>query len=573
MSNTAKTADYQTLPLSVIDESPTNPRRTFEPEKLKELADSIRAHGLIQPITVRPVGDRYEIVAGARRFRATQIAEQETVFAIVRDLTDHQALEVQLIENAQRQDVHPYEEAAGYERVLQLPGYDTTAVAIKTGKSLSHIYARLALLQLIPEIAEAFQHDRITASHANLLARLPEHHQKEAFKQCWRTDYMDKEPHLRPAKHLSSWIQSNLYLPLGDAPFATDDPLLNAEAGACTTCPRRSGYNTQLFADVEGDQCLDAPCYQSKIDAHINRELAAQPQLVQIETGWRNANDRRPGAITNLQWRQITTPDNPDAEPPCEYTRTGIIVFGRGVGKSLTVCIGQNCPVHDPKYADFRATNPLPVMEPIAEEETEEEKAEREAEYERRQAEFRAEVQREEAARQEEEDKRQQEYVAAQERQERLQKKREATYQHIIQVAPDHLNAAQLRVLLRALASISPYTFAVDWNNRFSPDPDNDSRSVPEIIRSAVDALTDEKLSGFAVKLALCGHRRIPKDADVDILAEAAAVFLPKDNRNARTPTSKRVKTTKKATVTKPAGKTGSRTHTSAKSKPKTTKP
>jgi hypothetical protein len=97
-------------------------------------------------------------------------------------------------------DVHPYEEAQGFQRLLDLPGYDVATLVEKSGKSASHIYARLSLLQLIPEVAEAFTQERITASHANLIARLPQESQAEAFEQCWRKDWQDSEPHLLPAK-------------------------------------------------------------------------------------------------------------------------------------------------------------------------------------------------------------------------------------------------------------------------------------------------------------------------------------------------------------------------------------
>jgi ParB family transcriptional regulator, chromosome partitioning protein len=110
--------------------------------------------------------------------------------------------------------------------LLDLPGYDVAALAEKSGKSTSHIYARLSLLQLIPEVAEAFTQERITASHANLIARLPQESQAEAFEQCWRKDWQDSEPHLLPAKHVSAWIQNNLYLSLADAPFDREDPRL-----------------------------------------------------------------------------------------------------------------------------------------------------------------------------------------------------------------------------------------------------------------------------------------------------------------------------------------------------------
>jgi ParB family transcriptional regulator, chromosome partitioning protein len=157
--------------------------------------------------------------------------------------------------DSQRVDVHPYQEAQGFQRLLDLPGYDVAALVEKSGKSASHIYARLSLLQLIPTVAEAFVQERITASHANLIARLPQEHQADAFEQSWRKDWQDSEAHLLPAKHLAAWIQANLYLALAEAPFDREDTTLNPAAGACVTCPRRSGYNTSLFADVQGDQC------------------------------------------------------------------------------------------------------------------------------------------------------------------------------------------------------------------------------------------------------------------------------------------------------------------------------
>ena len=116
-----------------------------------------------------------------------------------------EVLEWHLVENSQRVDVHPYEESQGFQRLLDLPGYDVTTLVDKGGKSASHIYARLSVLQLIPAIAEAFTQERITASHANLLARLPQGSRAQAFEQCWRKDWQDTEPHLLPAKHIAAW--------------------------------------------------------------------------------------------------------------------------------------------------------------------------------------------------------------------------------------------------------------------------------------------------------------------------------------------------------------------------------
>ena len=174
---------FQYLAIDQIHESTTNPRRTFDEAKLCELAESIKHNGLIQPITVRPNNQGFEIVAGARRYRAAQLAELFSVPARIVEIDDAKALEWQLVENSQRVDVHPYEEAQGFQRLLDIPGYDVATLVEKSGKSASHVYARLSLLQLIPTVVEAVTQERITASHANLIARLPQESQAEAFEQ------------------------------------------------------------------------------------------------------------------------------------------------------------------------------------------------------------------------------------------------------------------------------------------------------------------------------------------------------------------------------------------------------
>ena len=555
---TAVDSGYKTLPLTMLEESSTNPRRTFEPTKLVELAHSLSTHGLIQPITVRPKGELFEIVAGARRFRAAQIAELPEVPVRILELTDQQTLEVQIIENSQRQDVHPYEEAAGYKRLLDLPGYSVDTLVQKTGRSQSHIYARVTLLELIPEIATAFQEERITASHANLIARLPATRQAEAFEECWRKDYHDTEPHLLPAKNVAAWIQANLYLPLAAAPFNREDPSLYPVAGPCTICPRRSGHNTSLFCDVQGDQCLDGSCYQTKVANHIDREIAARPDLVQIEEGYRKPTEHRQEAVRRGHYRELVTQiENPDAEPvaACESERPALIIYGQHIGTFLTVCTDFHCPVHDPRFAQERAARPIPVMRRPTEDESEEQTAARKADYEMRQAAYRAEEERLEAARQEEQARREKEYEAEQERKAKQKKKRLATFHSILQNAPPVFEAVQLRALLRALINMDPYTFADDLAVEFNGDDENDQRCAEEVLLTVIDGLADTKLTGFALHLALAGHRSIPKDGEIDFLADAAAVFLPKDKpaaaKKANRPTKTPAKAAKTTTTTK----------------------
>jgi len=547
---------FQFLAIDQIHESTTNPRRTFDEAKLCELAESIKHNGLIQPITVRPNNNGFEIVAGARRYRAAQLAELFSVPARIVEIDDAKALEWQLVENSQRVDVHPYEEAQGFQRLLDLPGYDVAALVEKSGKSASHVYARLSLLQLIPTVAEAFTQERITASHANLIARLPQESQAEAFEQCWRKDWQDKEPHLLPAKHLAAWIQANLYLSLADAPFDREDPTLNPTAGACVTCPRRSGHNTSLFCDVQGDQCLDSTCYHGKVEAFLDREIAAHPGLVQIENGWRNPKEQRPGAVQRGHVREIpTVTDNPDAEPmmPCAAAKAAIVVYGKQLGRKLTVCTAKDCPVHDPEAAADADANPAPTMAPAPEAETEEEAAERQAEFERQRAEYEEERQRREEQRKQQFEQEQAEMEAEHNRRAEILKARQATFERILENAPPMFTAAQLRVFLRALCNLDPYTLTDDVAEHFAGDNENNQQTAEEILALALAETPDEKLTSFALRLALTGYIDIPREGELDFLAEAQATFTPPkpkaDKRPRKAPTP--IKVVVKKTVPK----------------------
>lgn len=526
---------FQYIAIDQIHESTTNPRQTFEPTKLEELAESIRQHGLIQPITLRPNAIGFEIVAGARRFRAAQLAELFSLPARIVELNDAQAMEWQLVENSQRVDVHPYEEAQGFQRLLDLPGYDVTAIAAKSGKSASHIYARLSLLQLIPEVAQAFVEERITASHANLIARLPQEHQAGAFENCWRKDWQDKEVHLLPAKHLSAWIQANLYLNLADAPFDREDTTLKSDAGACVTCPRRSGFNTSLFADVQGDQCLDAPCFQAKVTAHIDREFAARPELVAIETAWRSPKEQRPGALQKHQYRELPESDNPDAEPPCPSAKAAIIVFGKNVGRTVTVCLDNECPVHT-NHQHHEAADPPPSLPPAPEQETEEEAAQRKTEHEQQMAEYQAEHQRREEERRAEYERQQKEYEAEQARREKLRKARLATFERVIEHAPPFFDAAQMRFFLRLLIQLD-YSFLEEVATHFASGDENERQSDEEIVLAALGGTADERLTGLALRLVLSDHLGVAHEGQPDLLTEAESTFTPKKSRSAKAKT------------------------------------
>jgi len=161
------------IPLALIEVGSVQPRSRFDEAALEELAASIREKGLLQPVVVRPKGDGYELVAGERRFRAAQRAGLTELPAIVRELDDRAALELALVENLQREDLSPVEEARGYARLSEM-GLSHEEIARRVGKSRSAVTNALRLLQLPEEALGALEEGRITAGHARALLMLPE---------------------------------------------------------------------------------------------------------------------------------------------------------------------------------------------------------------------------------------------------------------------------------------------------------------------------------------------------------------------------------------------------------------
>lgn len=267
---------FQNVPLECVRPSTTNPRKHFNPTALAELAESIKQHGVAQPILVRPIERAansivyYEIVAGERRYRASSLAGYSTVPAIVRTLSDVEALEIQVIENLQRADLHPLEEAEGYEQLMKLHHFTADQLADKVGKSRAYIYARLKLCALEPAARQSFFDGALTASTALLVARIPvKKLQQEAVKEITQENYGGGVMSTRDAQR---HIERKYMLQLKDAPFKTSDEKLCPSAGSCGSCKKRTGNQPELFSDIEStDVCTDPVCFGEKREAHTKR--------------------------------------------------------------------------------------------------------------------------------------------------------------------------------------------------------------------------------------------------------------------------------------------------------------
>jgi ParB family transcriptional regulator, chromosome partitioning protein len=350
-------SEYRDLPVAQLQESATNPRRRFDARALEELAASFRTQGVLQPLLVRTLDENlYEVVAGARRLRAARMAELDAVPVRVREMSDAEAIEAQAIENLQREEIHPLEEALAYRNMLDLDAarYSVASIAEKVGKTPAYITQRLKLTDLIEPVAQAFLDDQIGVGHALEIAKLQPSEQEKAFSAAFNNSWVGgtQTRVLLPIKSLTTWVEQNILLELGTVPFDKSDETLVPEAGSCDNCLKRTGVNTLLFGDALGDSCTDAACYNGKMSKFVELQVTAKPQLVQISTNW---NGSREGSVLprgryvplqlvrkNAKAKAALSPD----QKPCPHMKEAIVAEGAERGRTVRICSEPTCKIH-----------------------------------------------------------------------------------------------------------------------------------------------------------------------------------------------------------------------------------
>ena len=283
------------IPFGRLHESPTNPRRSFSEAAMTELIESIKSQGVLQPIVVRPLiqqlagmaGDdeAFEVVFGHRRYRAAQQAELGEMPCIVRAMSNAEAAQAQLHENLERADVHPIEEAEGYSALMRDFGVSADQLVQQTGKSRSYIYGRLALLKACQAVRTACLAGEIGSETALLIARLrTDKLQQQALAAIKGKNLDIKDGSKRGFRQIRDLLREKFTLSLQkhECLFDPADIFLVADAGPCSTCPKRSG-NAPEFQDIatihtnswgspragEPDLCTDPDCYEAKKRAHL----------------------------------------------------------------------------------------------------------------------------------------------------------------------------------------------------------------------------------------------------------------------------------------------------------------
>jgi ParB family chromosome partitioning protein len=336
-------------------------RKRFDREELERLADNIRRHGVINPITVRPAGSHFEIVAGERRYLAARQAGLAEIPATIKNLSDEEAAEIQMIENLQRADVHPLDEAFAYQDMKDVLKIDETEIALRVGKSVSYVLNRLKLLGLHKKVQKSLEDGELPLRHALEISKYPKEAQEEIFNYAF-FNYGYPNQAVFPLTRFIERIQKEYLLQLKRAPFSTKSNELRKDGLACTECPERTGANPLLFSEnySDEDKCLNRACWESKVKAHVQiqrRKLAETDYgLSEPEKVEKKAQDvpllvwewYAPSYVEEKYGKVLSRGDYTQLEKKdeCESAERGVFVTGDRIGQSQWICRDKDCKKH-----------------------------------------------------------------------------------------------------------------------------------------------------------------------------------------------------------------------------------
>lgn len=327
MATTAATQAVEknitSVALANIQSSSYNPRKNFDETSLAELADSIRQQGVLQPIGVRPIADnRFEIVFGERRYRASLMAELAEIPAIVMEISDETAEEMAITENLQRKDVTPIEEANAYQKLIDSGRHDVQSLTVQFGKTEAYIRTRLKFVSLIPEIALLLEQDELTISVATEICRYGEDIQHDIYDKHLKEGLLYNSWRGMKASEVAKNIERN---------YTTDLNRYSFDKTLCLSCPHNTN-NMMLFCEGGCGNCANRSCLDEMQTSYLMEkavQIMGQRPLALLCRGFYGSNEKvverlvtSGFEVEDLSMRPNDYPEEPEAPQVEDYENT-----------------------------------------------------------------------------------------------------------------------------------------------------------------------------------------------------------------------------------------------------------
>lgn len=368
----AKPPDLRVIALSDLEPSKTNPRRRIDDTSIKSLADSITNQGVLEPLIVRESGKRFEIVCGERRYRAAKVAKLTGVPCLVRTLSDEQVLDIQIHENLHREDIHPMDEAYGYQFLQEKLGCDTKELALRVGKPEGYVLNRLKLNQLIKEAQKDLDDELLPLSYALEIAKYTPDIQSVVYKEAYRKEgkyqgdryvTVPLKGQMIPWKSFLEWINTNVHHLLSKAPFDPKADNLRSDCLTCIKCPERTGAQVSLFEPTQigrKDACLNPGCYVEKSHKHVEVTRIKLAELRNVDVAevplvrsWCYSDGK--DYLGTESAAVISGAKRGGNAKECKKMISGIDLESDNFGRTVQVCLKTSrCKTHwpEPKTAD-----------------------------------------------------------------------------------------------------------------------------------------------------------------------------------------------------------------------------
>jgi len=332
------------IPIKQIAISGLNDRKVFDPDTLKELADSIKMHGLLQNLTVRKNGkaNSFELVTGERRYKAAQLAGLVDLPCKILELSDTEFKEVMLVENLQRENIHPLDEAESFLRLSDT--LKESDIALRVGKPVKYIKERIALNNLTSKGKDLFRNSTMQLGHALVLCLFQKQQQNQAIDQVIRRE--DGFKYFDHPQELKEYMQRHVLCSLSNAIFDVNDADLLPQAGACSTCTKQTGADSELFACVTSEaKCTDPICFVKKEKMYItiqNKQLLQELNIKKsvCATISNSSYSYEEGVLNSSKWRPAKKADE------CTSVTIGFLQIHNQPDRAVMICTDKKCKVH-----------------------------------------------------------------------------------------------------------------------------------------------------------------------------------------------------------------------------------